>query len=94
MSRWTADELYEYVKTLQLNSGGSPAPSGDGDKYYEYVQSTPSAVWTINHNLQKNPSVAVIDSSGNLVEGDCSYTNENTLVLTFSGAFSGKAFLN
>lgn len=92
MSRWTADELYEYVKTLEF--GGSPAPSGDGDKYFEFTQDTPSDTWTIDHGLGKNPSVTVVDSADNVVEGDCNYINENKLILSFSSAFSGKAYLN
>lgn len=94
MSRWTADELYEYVKTLKTDSGGSPGPSGDGDKHFEYTQATPSSTWEIEHNLGKEPSVSVVDSAGNIVEGDYNYVNTNKVILSFSSAFSGKAYLN
>jgi pyruvate/oxaloacetate carboxyltransferase len=60
---------------------------------YLHVQSTPSAVWTINHNMGKYPSVTVIDSAGSTLYGDYFYPNENTVTLTFSGGFSGKASL-
>lgn len=52
------------------------------------------ASWTVTHNLGKYPSVTVVDSAENWVIGDVTYINENRLVITFSGAFSGKAYLN
>lgn len=67
---------------------------GVSDKYYRHVQGSPSATWTVTHNLGKRPAVSVVDSAGSLVEGDISYTNDNTAVLTFVGAFSGEAYFS
>lgn len=64
------------------------------DKKYEYIKGTPSATWVINHNLGKKPSVTVIDSAGTEVEGQVVHTDINNLIITFSAAFSGKAYLN
>lgn len=61
---------------------------------FVYQQPSPSASWVITHNLGNFPSVTVIDSSGNKVFGDISYTDANTLTLTFSAAFTGTAYLN
>lgn len=61
---------------------------------YVYEQSTPATQWTINHNLGKNPSVTIVDSANDAVFGEINYPNINTTILTFSAAFSGKAFLN
>lgn len=61
---------------------------------YTHTQGSASSTWTINHNLAKFPSVTVIDSSDSVVEGDISYTNANSLVITFTASFSGKAYLN
>lgn len=77
-----------------FNCGGGSGGSGGGDKYFVYDQAIPSNTWEIHHNLGKHPSVSVVDSAGDLVEGDCNYLDNNSLILTFSGAFSGKAFLN
>lgn len=66
----------------------------DSDKHFEYVQDVPSATWEIEHNLGKEPSVSVVDSAGNIVEGDYNYVNTNKVILSFSSAFSGKAYLN
>lgn len=64
------------------------------DKTFVFTQLTPQDTWTINHNLLKFPSVTVVDSTNAVVVGEAAYVNENTLVLSFNGAFSGKAYLN
>jgi hypothetical protein len=61
---------------------------------YVHIQSTPAAVWTINHNLGKYPAVSIVDSANDEVMSEVNYTSTNQVVLTFSAAFSGKAFLN
>ena len=64
------------------------------DKTFNFEQGVASARWEIQHNLKKFPSVTVVDSANNTVVGDVEYIDANNLVVTFSGAFSGKAFLN
>lgn len=61
---------------------------------YIYQQTTAAAVWEINHNLVKYPSVTTVDSAGNVVVGDVRYIDANSLTVTFAGAFSGTAYLN
>jgi hypothetical protein len=53
-----------------------------------------SSTWNITHNLNKYPSVSVVDSSNEEVIGEVQYTNANSLVVKFSAPFSGKAFVN
>lgn len=65
-----------------------------GDRNFEFTQNSASDTWKITHNLTKYPSVTVIDSSGNVVLGEVKYNDLNSLTVTFSGAFSGKASLN
>ena len=64
------------------------------DKHYTHTQSVASASWTITHNLNKYPSVTVVDSAGSVVVGDVQYLSLNDVVITFSGPFSGTAYLN
>jgi hypothetical protein len=64
------------------------------DLAYAHTQGTASATWTINHNLDFYPNVTVVDSGGTIVEGEISYTTRNQVVLTFTAAFSGKAYLS
>lgn len=65
-----------------------------GDKTAVYTQSTPSDVWEITHNLDKYPSVSVVDSAKSTVYGNIDYINANELTITFSAPFSGQAFMN
>lgn len=67
---------------------------GKDDISYLHNQLQSSKEWIINHNLEKYPSVTVVDSAGTIVVGEVNYLNENQVIITFSGAFSGKAYLN
>jgi hypothetical protein len=59
-----------------------------------FNQGTPADVWEITHNLDWYPNVTVMDSGGSTVEGDLIHLSTNALRLTFSGAFSGVAYLS
>lgn len=65
-----------------------------GDKNFVFNQAVPSTVWSITHNLNKFPSVSVVDTANTQVFTIADYINTNTLILTFSAAFAGKAYLN
>lgn len=66
----------------------------DGDKHFAFSQSSPASIWYIEHNLNKFPSVTIVDSAGNQVEGDVAYIDINNVMIMFYAAFSGKAYLN
>jgi hypothetical protein len=81
------------------NSGLAIAVSNDKLTFtaklgYVFVQSTPSATWIINHDLNKYPSVSIVDSANDEVIGEVNYTSTTQVIISFSAAFSGKAFLN
>ena len=61
---------------------------------YEYNQGVASDTWVITHNLNKHPSVTVVDSAENVVKGSIYYNSDNQLTITFNGGFKGKAYLN
>ena len=66
----------------------------EGDKHFAYEWRKPVTKITINHNLDKRPSVTVIDTAGNEILGDIEYVDQNTLTLIFSAAVRGTAYLN
>lgn len=66
----------------------------ESTKTYTYVQTVPASTWTINHKRGRMPAVSVVDSAGSIVYGDVDYIDSNTIRVTFSGAFAGKAYLN
>lgn len=61
---------------------------------YIHKQDASSDTWNITHNLNKYPSVTIIDSGDNVVYGDITYIDKNNLQIKFSAAFGGKAYLN
>ena len=64
------------------------------DASFVHNESPASDMWTITHNLGKYPSVTIVDSANDEVEGNVNHISINQLTITFSAAFSGKAFLN
>jgi|TARA_R110000744_G_scaffold127455_1_gene234252 hypothetical protein len=64
------------------------------DKHFTYNQGIPSSVWNIQHNLNKFPSVSIVDTSGSIIYTDVEYIDINNLRLTFFSALSGKAYMN
>jgi hypothetical protein len=64
------------------------------DLNYTHYQDSPSAKWTIQHNLNKFPSVTVVSSAGDAVFADVKYIDNNNVELNFSAAFGGRAYCN
>ena len=69
-------------------------PSDATDKTFEFTQGVPSTTWNIQHNLNKFPSITVIDTADTVVTGQYTYIDNNNVTLTFSAGFAGKAYLN
>jgi len=65
-----------------------------GDKSFTFTQPTPSVQWTIQHNMNKFPSVSVVNNNNVLMYGETTYVDTNNLTINFSAGFSGKAYLN
>jgi hypothetical protein len=89
-------EVQETSFNVVLAEAGIQGPQGPAGPAGTYVhnQNIPSASWSITHNLSSYPSVTVIDSAGTTVIGDITYVSSNGITITFSGSFSGQAFLN
>jgi hypothetical protein len=61
---------------------------------YVYIQNTPATTWTIQHNLNRFPSVSVVNINNVLMYGLVTYVDLNNLIIEFSAGFSGKAYMN
>lgn len=76
----------------------SEMESGEGitshNRSYIHLQASPSVTWIVKHNLSRFPSVSVVNSAGTLVMGDVHYDSIEQITLTFTTAFSGKAYIN
>lgn len=73
---------------------GSTGPQGPVGGNYTFEQQTNATTWNITHNLGYRPAVTVQDYGKITLEGDLSHTDANSLVLTFSQAVSGYAYLS
>jgi len=65
-----------------------------GDKNFIFTQGTAATEWNIEHNLNKFPSVSVVNNNNVLMYGETTYVDTNNLTINFSAGFSGKAYLN
>jgi hypothetical protein len=92
-----------FLNTTNMNLYGPKTESGWGTPVdlvganelgYVHTQSVPASTWTITHGLGFIPNITVVDSGGTVVEGSYNYPNNNSVILTFTGSFSGKAYLS
>lgn len=65
-----------------------------GGSTYTHNQVTPAASWLIVHNLNRHPSVTIVDSAGGTVESDIVYIDSNTVRVDHISPFGGVAYLN
>jgi hypothetical protein len=61
---------------------------------YVHDQQVASSTWVVTHNMNKYPSVNIVDTANDEVTGEVRYNNLNQITITFTAAFSGKAYLN
>lgn len=83
-----------HVQTAPALTGVVAGGNTNVDKNFVHVQQVPQAIWMIEHDLGKYPSVAIVDSAGENVVGEVFYINNNTVEIRFTNAFAGKAFFN
>jgi hypothetical protein len=98
----TETEFFNIVLAFKQGNGaleldkfyGISMYAGNGDKTFVFNQSTPANPWTINHGLNKFPSVTMALSTGQVGIADVTYIDTNNLTITFAGDESGKAYMN
>jgi hypothetical protein len=62
--------------------------------YYLHDQQVASDTWTVAHNMNKYPSINIVDTANDIIMGEVRYNSLNQLTITFTAAVSGKAYLN
>ena len=107
---WTSLYYFRNANNVVINDLSdvtiTSAASGQGLVYngsawvnkatsFTFTQSSSSAEWTIAHNLGYRPGgVSIVDSAENVVFGDIVHSSDNQLVINFSSAFTGKAYIS
>ena len=70
------------------------ALASDANFIYSGTQNVASKTWTIVHNLNKYPSVTVVDTAVQTIYGRVDYPLQSKVVITFANPIKGLAFLN
>ena len=78
---------------ITVQTPGPQGPSASAQIFYVHTQALASATWTINHNLNGNPTAVVLDSAGTQCEGTFSYPTVNQMLISFNSAFTGTAYI-
>lgn len=73
---------------------GDAINQGQPGNSYEFEQAVTEKTWIIHHNLNKKPSVTVVDEYDRVIVPEIRYKSNNEIELTFNFAFKGKAYLN
>lgn len=82
------------VSTNSVALTGTVTANGESLTSYTHNQTVAAEEWTINHNMNKKPSVTIVDSANTYVIGEVTYLDSNSLRVSFKYAFKGKAYLN
>jgi hypothetical protein len=91
----TADEI-PFIPTAEITSitVQDAIEEVRAKSKYVHVQNSPQTTWSVTHNLKFYPNVSIVDSALSHVMGEVTYIDENHLTVSFTSAFSGKAFLS
>lgn len=93
---------FEYIEENNIEFDGSLEPERHvfeveffaGDLHYTHYQDLPADVWYIKHNLNKEPTIQVLNSAGDVIYPDIKHTSTNTAELYFKSSMSGRANCN
>ena len=99
-----------HVKKAIIDSTGAAGTTGQvltttgsvvtwTDSTFTYVKNVEGDTWVITHNLNRYPSVTVVDTGGSVIRGEIVFNTINKLTITFfssgsASAVDGKAYLN
>lgn len=87
-----------YVPLVVINGRVEELEQGDFIKNctetLEFTFLIPTAVWTIEHNLGKRPTVTTLNLDRVEILGRVEYVDLNTIIVTFAKAVAGYAYIN
>lgn len=86
-------DVVKVVSVVEQGPPGPPGPPGSGGGL-TVSQPTPSAQWTINHNLGYKPAVDLFDVGGNEFDAEVLHLSNNTLQVNLLVPLAGFARLN
>lgn len=87
------DVVNASVLPVTLAIIGPKGDVGEGATSFEFVQSSPLTIWTVNHNLGRYPDVTVLSVGGAEVEASITSTSINQTIIQFTTPFAGRALM-
>ena len=78
---------------VTVTTAGPQGPGGGAGAAYVHTQASPATTCTINHNLGFRPSVELLDSGSQEIDGDIAHPTTNQTVVTLNPATAGLARL-
>lgn len=94
-------DLVQLVQSVGLTSPGPQGPRGPagpagaaGGSVYEHVQSAPSSVWVITHNLGRKVHVSLFGDEGEVILSDVEHGSVNQATVTWSSPTTGSAVVS
>jgi hypothetical protein len=82
-------QLHQEILDVAANGGGG----GSGVAAVVYHQTTPSSLWTINHNMGLYPSVTLLDPSNQQMMAEVQFPSDQQVVVVHSAPYAGTAYL-
>ncbi len=79
---------------LQGPPGPQGPPGGGAGATYTHIQTLPSSVWTVAHNLGRYPSITVVDNLGAALIADVRYLDDAIAQISHSVPLIGRAYCN
>lgn len=89
---WTTADIEALIHRLDVLE--TTVAVDEKDLNYVHDQPVAQTVWTIIHNLNKNPSVRLEDLAQNDIIGEIDYIDSNTVKVEFAIPVAGTAYLN
>ncbi|MEN6295022.1 MAG: hypothetical protein ABFD61_02695 [Chloroherpetonaceae bacterium] len=90
ISKVNLDDVKKYLEKIKEDE----LEAGIKDANYVHYQLSPASTWNVVHNLNKKPSIEIIDSASSKIEGDIVYIDDNNVQINFTSAFGGTATCN
>lgn len=81
-----------YAKLSDFNALSTVVSGINAGRSYVHTQDIPATEWIVHHNLGYYPNVALVDTSGEVIESEVSYVDENTVRVEHYYAVGGNAY--
>lgn len=106
IAKFTLEDNQQFDAVFRIDSGIEVVGEGNikattfggvvtiTSQTFVFEQGVASDTWEIEHNLNKHPSVTLVDSAGTQFVAQVEYNDMNNCTVYLNGATKGRAYLN